>query len=142
VLTSLGTFTASAVDLGPNTGGIAPPSGGPDGTADPGRFLITIPGKDDTTGMLLVGVSAYASAGGFSGADDNFLAWEYMPSLGGFLVDSMDLTGATLQNSDIYFAYFDYANPLLPTPEPSTACLAALGLMTWLIGARRRRLEG
>jgi hypothetical protein len=137
VLTALGTFSASAVDLGPNAGGISPP-GTPDGTNDLGRFLITIPGKDDTTGYLLVGVSAYASAGGFSGADDNFLAWEYMPSLGGFLVDSMDLTGATLQNSDIYFAYFDYANPILPTPEPGAASLALMGAVAFSIGRRKR----
>lgn len=139
VLTALGTFNVSAVDLGPNTGGISPP-GTSDGTNDLGRFLITIPGKNDTTGTLLVGVSAYASAGGFSGADDNFLAWEYMPSLGGFLVDSMDLTGATLQNSDIYFAYFDYANPILPTPEPGAAWLAVMAAVAISGGVRRQRL--
>lgn len=80
---SVGTFTAARVDLGDNTTSIAPP-GAPDGLADSGRFLITIPGATDMTGYLMVGVSKNATAGGFSGADDNFLTWEYNATLGGF----------------------------------------------------------
>ena len=110
----VGTFTASRVDLGVN-GAIAPPTGA-DGLADAGRFLITIPGKTDATGMLMIGTSAYASAGGNSGADDNLTVWEYNAGLGGFLVESYDLTGASLQNSDIYFAYYDYAAPIEAPP--------------------------
>ncbi len=120
VLSSVGTFTATRVDIGnsaanasiiPPAGVPAFPTGGPDGTLDLGRFLIQIPGKDDSTGMLMIGVSKYASAGGNSGADDNILCYEYNSALGGFLVESYDLNGASLQNSDIYFAYFDFSNP-------------------------------
>jgi hypothetical protein len=138
VLASVGTFTASLVDIGNEAvnADIIPPSSGSDGDMDAGRVLITIPGKDDTTGMLLVGVSKYASTT-VSGADDNMLTWEYVPSLGGFLVESYDLTGAALQNSDFYFAYFDYANPL-QIPEPSTIALALVAGLG-LVGLARRR---
>ena len=114
VLHGVGTFTASLVDIGtsaaPNAA-IIPPSLGPDTLLDAGRILITIPGKDDTTGLLMIGVSKYANTSVF-GADDNFLTWEYNAALGGFLVETYDLAGANLQNSEIYFAYFDYAAPL------------------------------
>ncbi len=136
VLSGVGTFTASLVDIGnstanasiiPPTGVPAFPTGGPDGLLDAGRILIQIPGKDDTTGVLLVGVSKLASSGGVDGADDNMLAYEYNAALGGFLVESYDLNGANLQNSDIYFAYFDYSNPIVP--EPASVCLAVVGLL-------------
>lgn len=134
----VGTFTAERVDLGTNTGSIIPP-GTPDGVMDPARFLIKIPGKDDMTGYLMVGVSKYATAGGNSGADDNFLAWEYSSALGGFLVETYDLTGANLQDSDIYFAYFDYANPIA-VPEPGAACIAVCAALC-LGSLRRWRLK-
>ena len=133
---SIGAFTAERLDFGP-PGSIIAPGGIPDGISDPGRFLIKISGKDDMTGYLMVGVSKYATASGNSGADDNFLTWQYSADLGGFVVETYDWTTAPLQNSDIYFAYFDYANPIIPTPEPGTACLAMLGLIA-LLGCRRR----
>jgi hypothetical protein len=73
----------------------------------------------------MVGVSKYASTT-VSGADDNFLTYEFNPSLGGFLVETYDLSGANLQNSDIYFAYFDYAAPL-EIPEPGVFALTLCG---------------
>jgi hypothetical protein len=117
VRTGVGSFTVERVDLGDNTTSIAPP-GAPDGNNDNGRFLIKIPDKTDMTGYLMVGVSKWATAGGFSAADDNFLTWEYDATLGGFLVESYDLAGANLQNSDIYFAYFDYSNPISLATNP------------------------
>jgi hypothetical protein len=119
VLHGVGNFSASLVDIGNSTtnASIIPPAGGSDGLLDAGRILITIPGKDDTTGHLMVGVSKYASTTVF-GADDNFLTCEYNAALGGFLVETYDLAGANLQNSDIYFAYFDYAAPL-EIPDPT-----------------------
>lgn len=128
VLNSVGTFSTARVDLGPN-GSITAP-GTPDGQFDAGRFLITIPGKDDTTGTLLVGVSKYATASGNSGADDNFLAYEYSSLLGGWLVETYDLAGANLQNSDIYFAYFDYNSPI-SVPEPGSLALVTLGALVF-----------
>jgi hypothetical protein len=137
ILSSVGTFTAERVDLGPN-GAITPP-GTPDSVLDAGRFLIKISGKDDTTGTLLIGVSKYATAGGDSGADDNFLTYEYSSILGGWLVETYDLTGAGLQDSDIYFAYFDYNSPIM-IPEPSALSLGALaGLASLLVRRRKAR---
>jgi hypothetical protein len=52
---SVGSFTASRVDLGPN-GTITPP-GTPDTIQDTGRVLNTNPGKNDTTGYQMVGIS-------------------------------------------------------------------------------------
>ena len=137
VLSGKGTFTAGLVDIGSSAanGSIIPPSAGPDGLTDAGRILITIPGKDDTTGIMMVGVSKYASTT-VSGADDNMLTYEYNTALGGFLVETYDLNGANLQNSDIYFAYFDYANPIM-VPEPTTWSLGALAVLA--IGLARRR---
>ncbi len=135
VLNSVGIFTASLVDIGSsnaNASIIPPPS---DGLTDAGRFLIQIPGKDDTTGVLMIGVSKYASTT-VSGADDNFLTYEYKAALGGFLVETYDLSGANLQNSDIYFAYFDYVNPLA-IPEPATVGLGVLAVL--IAGLARRR---
>jgi hypothetical protein len=121
VLNGVGNFSAGLVDIGNSTTSLAiiPPDGGPDGLLDAGRILITIPGKDDSTGILMVGVSKFASTS-VSGADDNFLAWRYIAALGGFLVETYDLSGANLQNSDICFAYFDYAAPL-EIPDPTAA---------------------
>jgi len=135
VLSGVGNFTASLVDIGDSTANAAIIPPGPDGLLDAGRFLIQIPGKDDTTGILMVGVSKYATAG-VSGADDNMLTYEYNADLDGFLVESYDLNGANLQNSDIYFAYFDYDNPIA-VPEPATGLLALLGVAA-LIFARCR----
>jgi len=121
VLSSVGTFTASRVDIGnsaANSSIIPPagvpefPDGGPDTVTDVGRFLIQIPGKDDTTGVLMVGISKFAASGGNFGADDNILVYEYNTELGGFLVETYDLPGANLQDSDIYFAYVDFNSPL------------------------------
>jgi hypothetical protein len=140
VLTGKGTFTAGLVDIGNSTtsAAIIPPSAGPDGLNDAGRILITIPGKDDTTGILMVGVSKYASTTTASGADDNMLTYEYNTALGGFLVETYDLTGANLQNSDIYFAYFDYANPIM-VPEPTSLSLGALAALAFSLARRRAR---
>lgn len=111
VLSGIGNFTIERVDLGTNDS-ITPP-GAPDGALDHGRILLKIPGKDDTTGMLMVGTSKWATNNNTTfAADDNFMAWEYDAGLGGFLIESYDLAGATLQGSDFYFAYFDYANPI------------------------------
>ena len=134
VLNTVGTFTASRVDLGVN-GSITPPTA-PDGLNDAGRFLIQIPGQDDTTGILMIGVSKYATAGGLFGADDNFLTYEYNSSLGGFLIETYDLTGATLQDSDVYFAFFRYDSPLA-IPEPTTLWLGAMAF--FILGFARRR---
>jgi hypothetical protein len=137
VLSGMGSFTANLVDYGNSTtnAAIIPPSGGSDGLLDAGRILITIPGRDDTTGHLMVGVSKFASTT-VSGADDNFLTWEYNAALGGFLVETYDLSGANLQNSDIYFAYFDYAAPL-EIPEPGVFALTLCGALA--LQSRRRR---
>lgn len=136
VLSGTGSFSASLVDIGNSAtnASIIPPAGGSDGLLDAGRILITIPGRDDTTGHLMVGVSKYASTT-VSGADDNFLTYEYNAALGGFLVETYDLTGANLQNSDIYFAYFDYSAPLF-IPEPSVFALTLCGVLAF---QRRRR---
>lgn len=137
VLHGVGNFSASLVDIGNSAtnASIIPPAGGSDGLLDAGRILITIPGRDDTTGHLMIGVSKYASTT-VSGADDNFLTWEYNAALGGFLVETYDLAGANLQNSDIYFAYFDYAAPLL-IPEPGVLALTLCGALS--LQSRRRR---
>jgi hypothetical protein len=132
---AVGSFTASLVDIGNSTTNpsIIPP--GSDGLMDAGRVLITIPGKDDTTGHFMVGVSKYAT-NLVSGADDNFLTWEYNAALGGFLVETYDLPGANLQNSDFYFAYFDYSAPL-EIPEPGVFALTLCGALAFQ--SRRRR---
>jgi hypothetical protein len=137
VLSGVGSFSASLVDIGNSTSNAAiiPPAGGSDGLLDAGRILITIPGKDDTTGHLMIGVSKYASTT-VSGADDNFLTYEYNAALGGFLVETYDLAGANLQNSDIYFAHFDYAAPL-QIPEPGVFALTLCGAVAFQ--SRRRR---
>jgi hypothetical protein len=143
VFNAFGTFTASLVNYGneATNGSIIPPPVGTDTDLDTGRFLITIPGKTDQTGYLMVGVSKLATTGTEPNlniaADDNMLTWEYIAELGGFVVETMDLTGANLQNSDIYFAYFDYDNPITPVPEPGLLCIAAICLIG-LAGQRRR----
>ena len=86
----------------------------------------------------MAGVSKYASTTVF-GADDNFLTYEYNAALGGFLVESYDLAGANLQNSDFYFAYFDYGAPL-EIPEPGVFALTLGGAIA--IQLRRRRSCG
>ena len=96
-----------------------------------GRYALTIPGKKDTNGMLMLINSGYLATqpAGFTNVVDNsFLSYEY----GGtnnpnnaFIITSVfiDATNGegegvvTLRDADFNFAWVDFTNPLAP---PST----------------------
>ncbi len=95
-----------------------------------GRYELSIPGKTDTNGMLMLLNSGYlpTQPTGFSNVvDECFMSYEY----GGtnspnnvFVINSVhiDTSGSspvvTLRDADFNFAWVDFANPLSP---PSTA---------------------
>jgi len=98
-----------------------------------GHYSLSIPGKTDTNGMLMLLNSGYLATQptGFSNVvDDSFLSYEY----GGtnepnnvFMINSVfiDTSGAspvvTFRDADFNFAWVDFTNPLAPpstTPTP------------------------
>lgn len=116
-----------------------------------GEYLLTIPGKTIDDGMLLLQVTELVTAndtitgGEIRAPEDNFLVYEYRDDLGGFLVKSLDLPGATDQTVTWTFAFIEYGNPLDPNPipEPGSLVLFALGvLMMAPVSRRCRRRRG
>ncbi|MEE9466073.1 MAG: LamG-like jellyroll fold domain-containing protein, partial [Candidatus Neomarinimicrobiota bacterium] len=91
-----------------------------------GMYEIAVPGKTDADGILLLTISKYATKGGVWGPDDNLLAYMYDPSAnsgnGAFVIESVDLAGATPQNTEFVFAFIEYANPIFSgtasNPDP------------------------
>ncbi len=94
-----------------------------------GRYAITIPGKSDSTGILLLqnsGLLVPQPAGYTNVADTSFLSYEYGGTntpANAFIVESrrIDPTAnggqgaAVLRNANFYFAYVDFLNPPTPT---------------------------
>ncbi|MEE8307025.1 MAG: LamG-like jellyroll fold domain-containing protein, partial [Gammaproteobacteria bacterium] len=91
-----------------------------------GMYEIAVPGKTDADGILLLTISKYATKSGVWGPDDNLLAYMYDPSAnsgnGAFVIESVDLAGATPQNTEFVFAFIEYANPIFSgtasNPDP------------------------
>jgi hypothetical protein len=90
-----------------------------------GQFELTIPGKSEEDGMLILS-NAGLQPGTTDVADRSFLSYDYMPAAspdedGTFVVQSREfLTGAggewnwPLNDTDFYFTWVDFANPLGP----------------------------
>jgi hypothetical protein len=88
----------------------------------PHQALITIPGKTDEDGILLLTVNEIESKDGVFGPDDIFLVYEYSDALGGFIVDARDLTGASAEANAIFsFAFVEFDNPLRLSGAPGDA---------------------
>lgn len=89
-----------------------------------GRYAITIPGKSEATGMLLLQNSGYLvpqPVGYTNVADTSFLSYEYGGTntpANAFIVESryINTTGpaATLRDAEFSFAYVDFQNPIAP----------------------------
>jgi hypothetical protein len=89
--------------------------------SQPGSYLLTIPGKNPTTGMLLLD----AGANGDAESADNAIAYESGPG-NSFRILTIDAvtsaekvggTPAALEDSSFQFAYFDFTAP--PSLAPS-----------------------
>jgi len=93
-----------------------------------GRYELTLPGETGTTGMLLL-QNAGVHPSDPALADDSALSYEYA---GGntFIVESHSVvpggsdTIAT-RDTDFYFAWVDFTNPLTPSPAPAISLEAA-----------------
>jgi len=89
-----------------------------------GRYAISIPGKSEATGMLLLQNSGYLSpqpSGYTNVADTSFLSYEYGGTntpANAFIVESryIDASGpaAVLRDAEFSFAYVDFQNPVAP----------------------------
>jgi hypothetical protein len=92
-----------------------------------GRYALTIPGKTDTNGMLMLLNSGYLATqpDGFSNVvDTSFMSYEYggtnVPN-NAFIISSVfiDTSGGgegvvAYRDADFNFAWVDFANPLTP----------------------------
>ena len=89
-----------------------------------GRYAITIPGKSEATGMLLLQNSGYLSSqpSGYTNvADTSFLSYEYGGTntpANAFIVESryINPTGPStpLRDAEFSFVYIDFQNPVAP----------------------------
>ncbi len=93
-----------------------------------GRYEITIPGKTDKDGMLVL-QNCGALAGQPTVADDGVLAWEYIN--GKFVVEARHAEAGPsgydvfpARDTDFYFAWVDFASPMAPTAPPVAPSLS------------------
>ncbi|HTI69267.1 MAG TPA: hypothetical protein VMF06_04845 [Candidatus Limnocylindria bacterium] len=107
-----------------------------------GRYLLSLPGKQDTNGMFLL-QPVGTVPGNPALVDNNTLT--YAPSTNGWIVESRIVEpGAgpggfdayTLRDSDFYFAWVDFTNPVtlaaLPAAPKLTATASAGGVtISW-----------
>ena len=92
-----------------------------------GRYAITIPGKSEANGMLLLQNSGYLAnqpAGYTNVTDTSFLSYEYGGTntpANAFIVESryIDQSSATpvapLRDAEFSFVYIDFQNPITPS---------------------------
>jgi hypothetical protein len=116
-----------------------------------GRYALTIPGKTDTNGTLLLLNSGYLATqpdGLTNVVDNNLLSYEYggtnTPN-NAFIIDSMyiDTTGGgegvvTPRDGDFNFVWVDFTNPLAPPgtvpPVLSIKTSGANAIVSWTNG--------
>lgn len=98
-----------------------------------GSYKIVIPGKTGTDGMLILQPVGYSSTNSTL-VDNNTLTYQYQD--GGFVVQSRHLSSggapngydaAPLSDSDFYFAFVDFTNPL--SLSSATPALPVLSLV-------------
>ncbi len=97
-----------------------------------GRYALSIPGKSESTGLLLLQNSGYLvnQPNGFTNVVDNsFLSYANTPA-NAFIIETryVDTTGGgegvvTLRDAEFNFVYVDFQNPLAP-PGTSQPVLA------------------
>jgi len=101
-----------------------------------GQYELVIPGESPETGMLLLTVAKIWNTGM---VEDNYLSYEPYGTDGThFLIQSRDLPGTNLQDTDFVFAFIKFGDPPVMVPEPAGLVLLALGGLA-LVALRRRR---
>jgi hypothetical protein len=114
-----------------------------------GRYAITIPGKSEATGMLLLQNSGYLltqPAGYTNVADTSFLSYEYGGTntpANAFIVESRYINSAgpstVLRDAEFSFVYIDFQSPLSPPgTSPPVLTIAKSGsnvIVSWTNGA-------
>ena len=89
-----------------------------------GQYSLEIPGKTSTSGMLLLQNAGFLATDA-SVADDATLSYEFVD--GRFIIESrtVNASGAfdtfPLRDTDFYFTWVDFAQPLAPTPGRGSA---------------------
>lgn len=89
-----------------------------------GQYELAISGESPETGMLLLSASKIWDTGV---VEDNYLSYEaYGVDGTHFLIESRDLPGTGLQDTDFVFAFLKFDDPML-VPEPSAVLMLLLG---------------
>jgi hypothetical protein len=120
-----------------------------------GTYNLTIPGKNGTNGVLLLENAGFL-AGTTNLADNNFLSYQFNDDGTGngvFVIQARhtDSSGSfPLSDASFYFAWVDFADPLIPpatsapavtAPSLSIARTGATALITWPTTANGFTLE-
>lgn len=101
-----------------------------------GEYELIVNGETPETGMLLLSVAYEAEALGITAPDDNFLTYEADGS-GKFIINSYDLPGVSLQDTQFVWAFVSFSDPLA-VPEPATITLMCLGGLLTLVRRKRK----
>jgi hypothetical protein len=97
-----------------------------------GAYELTIPGKAGTNGVLLLENAGFLS-GRTNIADNNFLSYEYNSTSGKFVIQARHTiagNSAALGDTDFYFVWVDFANPLTPTGGVAVVPQIAISTVT------------
>ena len=108
-----------------------------------GQYKLTIPGETPDTGMLVLTASRELTSGLVTAPDDNMLSYQD-DSQGNFLIQSHDLPGITLEDTEFVWAFVSFTDPikLRPVPEPASFVLMLLGWLAMLTVFREKERAG
>lgn len=101
-----------------------------------GIYDLTIPGKSGTNGMLVLQVADFEAGTSIPLASRAFLSYQFAD--GKFTIQSRKTssdTAADLADTDFYFAWIDFQNPIVPPDAPRlrslpTVAVTAEGVLT------------
>lgn len=102
-----------------------------------GRYELSIPGRTGMDGMIILSNAGEKTDGGLAVlASHAFLCYEYSDEESVFVIESNQLSpdGVEAVDSDFYFAWIDFENPIHPAPMDAPRLIPGVPFgYTWLM---------